>query len=337
MSADSSEKSFDATPSRIAKARREGNTARSQELGANLAFLAAVVATVAVAPFIGAQAKEAIAASARGERPAMALLAIVAYAFVPIAAGAIGGIVASIGQTGGLIVVGVGPKFEKIAPADGFKRIFSRETVTHAARALIAFAISSMAIAASIRDAFGAANAVGDPRRFAALAWAGAEHAVLAAIAVGLVFSVAEYAVARKAWLSKLKMSLHELKRDLKEREGDPHARARRKSFHRNLIRGSLARVKDAAFVVVNPTHVAVALEYRPPDVPVPMVLVRASDEGALRVREEAKLHRVPVVENIPLARSLYAQASVGEAIPHDHYVAVAEIVAALTREGILS
>jgi flagellar biosynthetic protein FlhB len=88
--------------------------------------------------------------------------------------------------------------------------------------------------------------------------------------------------------------------------------------------------------VVVNPTHVAVALEYSPPDVLVPIVLVRASDEGALRVREEAKTHGIPIVENIPLARALFAAANVGDAIPHEHYVAVAEIVAALTREGVL-
>lgn len=335
MSADSGEKSFDATPSRIAKARAEGNTARSQELGANLAFLSAVIATVAIAPLLGAQAQQAIAAAARGEHPTAALLAILAYALIPAIASAIGGTVASIAQTGGLIAVSVGPKFSKISPAEGFKRIFSRETATHAARAFVAFGISSLAIAASIRDAFAAANATGDPRRFAALAWASSEHAVLAALAVGLVFSVTEYAVARKTWLSKLKMSLHELKRDLKEREGDPHARSRRKTFHRSLIRGSITRLKDAAFVVVNPTHIAVALEYRPPDIPVPVVLVRASDDGALRVREEAKRHRIPIVENIPLARALYAHASLGEAIPQDHYVAVAEIVAALTREGV--
>jgi flagellar biosynthesis protein FlhB len=131
-------------------------------------------------------------------------------------------------------------------------------------------------------------------------------------------------------------MNLHELKRELKENDGDPASRARRKALHRSVIRGAISKVKDAAFVVVNPTHVAVALDYRPPDVPVPVVLVRAADEMALRVRDAAAKAGVPVIENVSLARALFAQTQVGQAIPHDYYVAVAEIVAALIRSGAL-
>jgi flagellar biosynthesis protein FlhB len=152
----------------------------------------------------------------------------------------------------------------------------------------------------------------------AAMAWSGAQHVVFAAASVGLVFAIVEYGAARRSWLTKLKMSLHEFKRELKENDGDPSTRARRKALHRNVLRGAIAKVKDAAFVVVNPTHVAVALEYRPPEVPVPVVLVRAAGEMALRVREEASRADVPVIENIALARALFSQAEVGEPIPHD-------------------
>jgi flagellar biosynthetic protein FlhB len=87
---------------------------------------------------------------------------------------------------------------------------------------------------------------------------------------------------------------------------------------------------------VTNPTHIAVALEYRPPDVPVPRVLVRAADDAAARVRELAASYRVPLVEDVPLARLLYAHAGPGDFIPRETYIAVAEIVAALTKAGVL-
>jgi flagellar biosynthetic protein FlhB len=95
-----------------------------------------------------------------------------------------------------------------------------------------------------------------------------------------------------------------------------------------------MARVKEAAFVVVNPTRLAVALAYRPPRVPVPAVLVRARGEAAARVREIAAIYRIPIVENVALARTLYRDGCPGEAIPAAHYVVVAEVLAALLRAG---
>ncbi|HYL26367.1 MAG TPA: EscU/YscU/HrcU family type III secretion system export apparatus switch protein, partial [Candidatus Nitrosotalea sp.] len=89
---------------------------------------------------------------------------------------------------------------------------------------------------------------------------------------------------------------------------------------------------KDAAFVIVNPSHIAVGLEYAPPRVAVPRVLVRAADEAAMRVRAIAASRRIPLVENALLARALYRDCRTGEAIPQRHYVAVAEVVAALLR-----
>ncbi len=94
---------------------------------------------------------------------------------------------------------------------------------------------------------------------------------MLAAFAVGAVFAVADYALARRRWLRGLRMSLDEIKRDAKENEGDPQARARaqdRSSLDRRAARS--ARTREASFVVVNPKHVAVALRYAPPEVPVP-------------------------------------------------------------------
>ncbi len=331
---DASEKQFDATPSRVAKARREGNVPRSQELAANIAFIAAALCVAAVSPLFNAAAQRALARAAGGMDAVADTLAMLACAVAVAAGSAAAAAVAGVIQTGGVTIVAPSFNVSRLAPGEGIKRMLSGETVTHAVRALFAFAVAGAATVASMWSLFGVARESSHIDAVAATAWNGAEHVVFAAAAVGMGFATIEYAVARRSWLSKLKMSLHELKRELKENDGDPAARARRKALHRSLIRGAIAKVKDASFVVVNPTHVAVALEYRPPAVPVPVVLVRAADEMALRVRALAAQSGIPIIENIALARALFAQTQPGEAIPHECYVAVAEIVASLIRSG---
>ncbi len=333
---DASEKQFDATPSRIAKARREGNVPRSQEFSANLAFIAGAACVAGIAPTFTALARHAITNASRGSSANVEALGLVACGLAVTSTAACAAVAATVIQTGGLTIVVPSFRFSRIAPVEGIKRMFSREAATHAVRAVVAFVLAGIAIAGSIRAVFAVASASSNAVAVATTAWSGAEHVVFVAASVGLVFAVVEYGAARRSWLTKLKMSLHELKRELKENDGDPATRSRRKALHRNVLRGAIAKVKDSSFVVVNPTHVAVALEYRPPEVPVPLVIVRAADEMALRVREEAARAGVPVIENIALARALFAQADVGEPIPNDYYVAVAEIVAALIRSGAL-
>jgi flagellar biosynthesis protein FlhB len=329
---DVSEKPFEATPHRIIRAKREGNVARSSEFAANLSFAAAGLGVAAIAPAFGAIARSELARLPTSPLPEPACALIVAVALLPVGCAALAGTLAGLLQTGGLVVVGIAPKLERLNPVAGFKRIASRETLAHSLRSALAFTCATLAMTPMIGASATAmlhARAVG---QVASGAWKAAEEIAIAVVAVGLFFSVAEYGAARRAWLRTLRMSFEERKREAKEEEGDPIARGRRRAIHRALLRSGLRRVKDAAFVVVNPAHVAVALEYHPPDVPVPRVLVRAVDELALRVRRIARRHRIPIVENVTLARALYRDGRTGEPIPHVHYVAVAEVVAALLR-----
>jgi flagellar biosynthetic protein FlhB len=325
------EKAFEATPQRIEKAKREGNVARSSELSANLAFAAAAAAVAAVAPPFGAAARNALRAAAAGRSALTEVSASVAFALIPIGSAALAGIVASVLQTGGLHVGSVSAKPERLDPAEGFKRMASRETLSHAARAAAAFALATAAMVPIFLAAASEMIWSGTVPATSAAAWQAAQRIALAACATGLLFALAEYGAARGAWLRKLRMSFEERKREAKEQDGDPFARSRRRTLHRSLVRGAIANVKDASFVVANPTHVAVALEYRPPAVTVPVVIVRAAGEAALRVRALAERHRVPVIENRILARALYRDGHVGRPIERAHFVAVAEIVAALS------
>lgn len=328
---DGAEKTFEPTPRRIAKAKREGNVARSSELAANVSFAAAGLAIVATAACFGSVAADAIVRS-QSFAPTSSCALVPAVALVPIGAASIAGAIASVAQSGGLALVPVTPKIERLNPIEGMRRILSRETVSHSLRAAFAFLCATLAMTPALTAGAVAMIRSPDLSQTVDEVWSAAQHVAFAAGAIGLIFSFAEFGAARTSWLRKLRMSFEERKREVKEEEGDALARGRRRSLHRSLLRGGLTRVKEAAFVVVNPTHVAVALAYRPPRIPVPEVLVRARDEAAARVRAIAAIYRVPIVEDVALARALYRDGRPGEPISPAHYVAVAEVVAALMR-----
>ena len=283
----------------------------------------------AIAPTFGALACKALSASLTAPDYAAAAC-ILALALIVGGAAAIAGAFGYFVQNGGFALLSIAPKAERLNPVEGLKRLLSRETVAHSLRAVLAFTCAAAAIAPFVlRGAVGLLQTA-SPRDAAVTAWATSREVALAVAGVGFCFALAEYGAARNVWLRKLRMSLHERKRELREEEGDATARGRRRALHRALLATGMHRLKDAAFVVSNPEHVAVALEYRPPTVPVPRVLVRAADSAALRVREMAAAYSVPVVEDVRLARALYRDARVGEPIPVAHYVAVAEVVTAL-------
>ena len=332
---EASEKPFEATPQRVQKARREGNAARCAELGANAAFCAAGVTIAAIVPLISSFAARAIAHAASGEVPREAM-AIPAIALLPVAAAAMAGACAGAAQNGGVSLHVPVLKPERLNPVEGCKRMISRETLAHGARALAAFVLAAAAMAPSLRAAATGAIAAGSPYGVASNVWSAVQHVAAAACLVGTAFAAAEYAAARRAWLEKLRMSFEDRKREAKEQEGDPLERGRRRALHRSFLHGVVSDVAKASFVVANPTHVAVALQYDPPAVPVPAILVRAAGETAARVRAIAGQCGVPVVENVALARALYRDGRVGNPIDRVHFAAVAEVVAALSRAGVL-
>lgn len=306
--------------------------ARSSELAANLSFAAGMLALVGVAPTFGDAAGAAITATAKRSDASGALVSILTTALLPVAAAACAGALVTVAQNGGLHFISIVPKIERLNPLEGIKRIASTETLAHSLRAAFAFACAMAAIAPFV--AWNVVASVQAPplAEVSAGTWRAVIYVAFAACAVGCGFALAEHFAARNAWLRKLRMSFEERKREAKEEEGDPATRGRRRAAHRALLRSGVRRVRDAAFVVANPEHVAVALEYHPPEVAVPRVLVRAAGAAAARVRAIAVAYAIPIVENVWLARALYRDGRAGEAIPVAHYVAVAEVVAALLR-----
>lgn len=153
---------------------------------------------------------------------------------------------------------------------------------------------------------------------------------VLAAMAilVGL-----DFAVTRHRHLQSLKMTKEEIKRESKEEDGDPQIRARRKAKHRELARGRAAvEVPRADALIVNPTHIAVSIRYRPGKDRAPVVTAKGKGEIAEYMRELARKHGVPIYEDIPLARLLHRKVKVGRAVPAETYKAVATVLAFVYR-----
>jgi flagellar biosynthetic protein FlhB len=132
-----------------------------------------------------------------------------------------------------------------------------------------------------------------------------------------------------------MKMTKEEVKEDFKQSEGDPHIKARQKQLrHSRARRRMIQAVPDATVVVMNPTHYAVALKYDAGETPAPMCVAKGMDSLALKIREVAEAHGVPVIEDPPLARALYAAVDVDEIIPPAHYEAVAKVIGFIMSAG---
>ncbi|GAC1559651.1 MAG: type III secretion system export apparatus subunit SctU [Vulcanimicrobiaceae bacterium] len=338
------EKPFDASPTKLAKARRDGDVPRSADVNAVVSLACASLALfggldVAASAARQAFARAAIAAPAtdvellasRIDRGAYGTLAFVAIVLIVCAL--VGAVVATFAQTRSLAFKAPVPKPQKLDPIAGIKRMVSRDALVGGAKALVvACAVAGAAVPAAL--GIFAALGTGAAGELAALVLRSLRSMLVGALAVAGIFAAGDVVLERAKWRKRLKMSFDELRRDSKASDGDPLLRGRRRQAHRALVRGSTARVKDAAFVIANPTHVAIALEYRPPVVAVPRVLVRAIDAGALDVRRRARELGVPVVEHVALARALLAATDVGDFIPPDAYAPVAAIVAMLARAG---
>ena len=291
-------KPFEPTASRLERARREGDHPISRDAIAVAAFCAALLGLSLMLPLL----QKTLRGSIESFACALGLTTIATSGFGSLAA-----VVATIAQTRGLTLRPIGFHC-------AFAKIVSRETLGAAARATIVSGIAVLGMTAVLRPR---------PQAIA--------QVVAIAVGAGVLHAAIDVFATFGAWRRRLRMTHDELRRDLREQEGDPQIRARRRRIHRSILRGSVQQIRRASFVVVNPTHVAVALRYMPPETPVPMILVRAAEEGAQRVKALAAQAGIPVIEDATLARSLYAHAELGP-IPVELYVAVAQIIAVLTR-----
>jgi flagellar biosynthetic protein FlhB len=152
-------------------------------------------------------------------------------------------------------------------------------------------------------------------------------HLMGAVVAMLAVVAIADYFFQYRQWYDRQKMSLREMKEEFKQSEGDPHIKGRiRQLRNARMKKRMMAAVPKASVIITNPTHYSVALSYER-GMSAPVCVAKGADNIALKIREIAREHDVPIVENVPLARALYATVEIDDEIPVEHYHAVAEII----------
>jgi type III secretion protein U len=242
----------------------------------------------------------------------------------------VGALIASFVQSGFVFTPSLlGPDASRISPVAGLKRLVSSQRLFALVRACVLLSVVALLFLALLRE--GVSVLVYWPRArwdVGLNAWA----EVVGARGLSWVLVLAGYAVldwSLAAWRHRreLKMSREEVRREQRESEGDPLIKGQRRALHRALIGAAVARgVRSANVVVVNPTHIAVALRYAPDEADAPFVVARAREEAALQLREEAKRQGIPIVRDIPLARSLVVL-GLGEEVPEELYKAAAAVL----------
>jgi len=341
------ERTEPATPRRRRQAREEGRVARSQELNSALALLAGMGLLSLAGPFMLTRLMAAmrwlLSGSGDFDLSADMLgtylragLPFVLLTLLPVAGGLCAvGVLANLAQVG--LVLSwkpLAPKLDALSPAKGFARIFSKQSGVELVKSLLKIVvigwIAWVTVRAEIPRFAGLMGA--DPGALFECAAAAALRLGLRVALVMVVLAAADYAFQRWDYERGIMMSHREVEEELRETEGDPRVRARVRAVQREMARRRMMqKVKTADVVVTNPTHLAVALRYERRTMKAPRVVAKGERLVALKIRELAARHRVPVLEDRPLARALF-QVELEHEIPVALYRAVAELLAYVYR-----
>lgn len=222
------------------------------------------------------------------------------------------------------------PKFSRISPLEGFKRLFSLKSVIEALKGILKITVLMYIIYTSLTDMVGSLiNYLYADLSGTLVHLFGQIFSMM--VKIGIAFTALAALDFLYQWWDyerQLKMSKHDIKEEYKQTEGSPQIKGRIKEIQRKMAQARMMQqVPQADVVIKNPTHFAVALRYKPDQDNAPIVLAKGQDELALRIIRKAEEHTITVVENVPLARSLYAGAEIGQEIPAELYGAVAEIM----------
>jgi len=344
---DAEDKTEEPSLRRLEQAIERGDVAKSVELN-NLFVLAAGTLAIMIG---GAGASRDLAASLRGliehagQIPLQGdglrkvftygLGAALSALVLPMLFTMMGGIGANLMQHRFLFTVEpLMPKISRLSPLAGLTRIFGKHALFNIAKNLLKLGIVGTVVWVVLR---GEGDRLDEVARTDVAGTLPVVQAVLlklfgAVIAAYAFLALADYVYQRYSWYQRQKMSRQELKQEIKEQEGNPEIKARFAQLRRQRARKRMiAVVPKATVIITNPTHYAVALQYDK-GMPAPICVAKGVDELALRIREVAKRHNVPIIENPPLARALHRTIEVDEEIPEEHYKAVAEVIGLVLR-----
>ena len=332
------EKTEQPTEKKKREAREQGQFARSRALSATAS---GALGLLAAASTLSGSAGETLRytraalfqAAVEGQSPADGLHAashmLEVLLFPALAAAVAGALLSTAAQVGFQFNVGlVAPKLERLDPAQSLKKMFGASGIIEVLRSLMAIlAVGAITWTTLRNHAAQLANLAAAPGDAAMVAGLGlvleiAKKSVFVLLALG----AADYLIQRRQHLQSLMMTKEEVKQEHKNSEGDPHIKHKRKKLAKELLAAAGKGVRGATAVVVNPTHVAVAVLYDTKVAEAPVIVARGTEDEALRIRLEARRFGIPIVKDVPLARTL-VKFQVGEEVPEELYLAVAGIL----------
>lgn len=343
MSDSQQERTEQATEKRRREFREKGQVAQSKELGTGLQLGAALLLWFFYAPMFWRGLEKVVGGvwAQAGERAVTqenlldltgAIMSDVTLLLAPpLLVVLLIGAVATLAQVGFLFTTKpLAPDLNKINPIQGFGRMFSKRSLVEMVKSLVKVGVVGWVAYQTLEGYFEQAMHLNERGLVETVAFMGQVAAMILFKCSGilLLLGILDFLYARWEMEEKMKMTKQEQKEEHKETEGNPQVKAKVRSIQQAMARKRMmAEVPTADVVVTNPTHLSVALSYRQGEMAAPRVVAKGADEIALRIRKIAREHRVPIVENKPVARALY-RIELEQYVPEDLYKAVAEILA---------
>ncbi|MFC4727760.1 type III secretion system export apparatus subunit SctU [Coralloluteibacterium thermophilus] len=329
------------TPKKIRDARKEGNVSKSRELTSTVLVLAWLVAGWLMLDYMNARLQaftnQSLAAINRpfGEALhdlAWSALDLIVWLTLPLLLMAVFiGLLVEFLQVGPLLAFKkLKPDLSKLNPAEGIKKMFSMDNVVELAKSIFkSVALIGIGVIVALRmldDLLILPQA--PPTAMGDAIWYGLVRIGVWTIFVFFFVSALDAAYQKFSYMKQLRMSRRDIKQEVKENEGDPYVKSRRKQLHEEWSQQNMLQaVRGSNVVVTNPTHIAIALRYEDGVTDLPMVVAKGEDADAELIKRTAEEAGVPIMQNIPLARGLHERVELDEYITNEFFEAVAEVL----------
>ena len=344
--ADPESKTEEASPRKLEEARKKGDVAKSPDVAAAMSLAGAVGVLLIGGGYFSQQMAEdmlpflaephamigGLEAGAGVEIGMRAVWAVTPFLAALMLAVIVGGVGGNLAQSGFLFTAEkLKPKWSAVNPLEGFKRIFGPDGIVQFIKTflkLIAIGAVCWWVLKPHAREFENLAAM-SPAMILPFARELAGSLMIAAL-IFLGFTAgADFIWQKFRFAKRMRMTKEEMKEDFKQSEGDPHVKGKLRQIRMQRSRQRMMQaVPNATVIVTNPTHYSVALRYEPDQGDgAPVCVAKGVDALALRIRELAKEHNVPIVENVPLARALYAAVEVDDVIPREHFEAAAKVI----------
>jgi flagellar biosynthetic protein FlhB len=342
-SQDDSQKTEDPTQKRLDESREKGQVPSSREINNWFMLLGGTIIVIAMAPGFMHQLKgllaqmivqshdRALGAGGIGIILSNTIREVGLIMLAPLGLLVVLAALSSMIQHAPLIAFeSVKPKFEKISPASGIKRLFSSRSLVEFVKGLLKLVIVGTIATLVVLPQFDSLSQIPlmTADGYNNLMWSISGRLLMAVFAVMTIIAALDFLYQKMEHMKKLRMSRQDIKDEMKQTDGDPMVKARLRQIRTERARQRMMQaVPEATVVITNPTHFAVALKYIHDEMDAPEVVAKGADLIAAKIREIAGEHDIPLVENPPLARALYATTDIGRTIPPEHYRAVAEVI----------